>query len=102
MGTEEPPGITAFSLCPLRTPPAMSSNSRNGVPKPISKFPGRFTCPDTENSFSPPAFFTPKLENQSPPWRKIVGTEDRVSTLLIVVGRPYKPKLAGNGGLKRG
>ena len=25
-GMDEPPGITAFSLCPLRTPPAISSN----------------------------------------------------------------------------
>ena len=31
-GTEEPPGMTAFSWWPLRTPPAMSSRSRNGMP----------------------------------------------------------------------
>ena len=31
-GTEEPPGITAFSRRPPRTPPQMSSSSRNGMP----------------------------------------------------------------------
>ena len=32
----------------------------------------------------------------------IQGTVANVSVLLIVVGLPYSPKLAGNGGLKRG
>jgi hypothetical protein len=31
-GTEEPPGITALSRRPPRTPPQMSSSSRNGMP----------------------------------------------------------------------
>ncbi len=35
-GIDEPPGITAFSLWPLRTPPANSSSSENGVPRRIS------------------------------------------------------------------
>jgi hypothetical protein len=32
----------------------------------------------------------------------IHGTAAKVSVLLMVVGLPYRPKLAGNGGLKRG
>jgi len=32
----------------------------------------------------------------------IHGTAANVSVLLIVVGLPYRPKLAGKGGLKRG
>ena len=40
--------------------------------------------------------------NQSPPLRMIDGTEAKVSVLLIVVGLPYTPYWAGNGGLKRG
>jgi hypothetical protein len=32
----------------------------------------------------------------------IQGIDASVSVLLIVVGLPYRPKLAGNGGLKRG
>ena len=38
----------------------------------------------------------------APPLRMIHGTAAKVSVLLMVVGLPYKPKLAGNGGLKRG
>lgn len=32
----------------------------------------------------------------------IVGQTETVSTLVTVVGHPYKPALAGNGGLSRG
>jgi hypothetical protein len=32
----------------------------------------------------------------------IVGTAAMLWQLLIVVGAPYRPKAAGNGGLKRG
>ena len=35
-GAEEPPGITALSWRPLRTPPASSSSLANGVPKGTS------------------------------------------------------------------
>ena len=31
-GHDEPPGITAFSLRPPRTPPAIASSSGNGMP----------------------------------------------------------------------
>ena len=30
--TDEPPGMQALSLLPLRTPPAISSSSANGMP----------------------------------------------------------------------
>ncbi len=101
-GMEEPPGITAFSVWPSRTPPAISSSSRNGVPIGTSKLPGLFTWPETEKIFTPPLFGLPSFMNQSPPLRMMAGTEARVSVLLMVVGLPYRPKLAGNGGLKRG
>ena len=32
----------------------------------------------------------------------MVGTEAKLCVLLMVVGLPYSPKLAGNGGLNRG
>jgi hypothetical protein len=35
-GDDEPPGITAFSVRPVRTPPASSSSFANGVPSGIS------------------------------------------------------------------
>ena len=47
-GTDEPPGITALSLRPLRMPPASSSRSANGMPSGTSKLPGFATWPDTE------------------------------------------------------
>ena len=58
-GIDEPPGITALSLWPLRTPPAISSRSLNGVPSLISKLPGLLTWPDTEKIFGPPLFGLP-------------------------------------------
>src|SRR6185312_10588100 len=100
-GIDEPPGITAFSLWPLRTPPAISSNSGNGVPSGISKLPGLLTWPVTEKIFGPPLLGLPRFRNQSAPLRRIAGADAKVSVLLIVVGRPYRPKPAGNGGLKR-
>ena len=42
-GADDPPGITAFNLCPFRTPPAISSSSENGVPSGTSKLPGLLT-----------------------------------------------------------
>ena len=87
-GTEEPPGLTAFSFRPSRMPPASSSSSRNGVPSGTSKLPGRLTCPDTEKHFVPPLFGRPSAMNQSPPLRMIDGTDAKVSVLLMVVGRP--------------
>ena len=32
----------------------------------------------------------------------MAGTEAKLCVLLMVVGLPYRPKFAGNGGLKRG
>jgi len=57
------------------------------------------TLPDTENSLDPPLFGTPSSRNQSPPRRRISGTEASDSVLLMIVGRPYRPYCAGNGGL---
>ena len=50
----------------------------------------------------PPEFCGPSAANHSGPLRRIVGTEAKLCALLIVVGLPYRPKFAGNGGLKRG
>ena len=44
--------------------------------------------PETENSFSPPDFSTPRSANHCPPWRMMMGTELSDSVLLIVVGLP--------------
>ena len=55
-----------------------------------------------ECNYPPSVLGLPILRNQSPPLRMICGTEANVSVLLIVLGLPYRPKLAGNGGLNRG
>ena len=41
-------------------------------------------------------------ENQAAPRRMMVGTPAMVSTLLTVVGQPYRPIGAGKGGFMRG
>ncbi len=50
----------------------------------------------------PPEFTGPNPANQAAPLRMMVGTDAKLCVLLMVVGLPNKPKLAGNGGLKRG
>src|SRR5687768_14410300 len=98
-GTDDPPGITAFSLRPPCIPPASSSKSTNEIPSGTSKLPALATCPDTEKITVPPEFAGPRLANHCAPLRKIVGTDAKLCVLLIVVGAPYNPKFAGNGGL---
>src|SRR6202044_927554 len=99
---DDPPGITALSLRPFHTPPAKSIRSLNGIPIGNSKLPGLSTWPETEKITVPPEFTGPRPANQAAPLRMMVGTEAKLCVLLIVVGLPNKPKLAGNGGLKRG
>ena len=59
-------------------------------------------CPETENWAVPPEFSTPSSLNQSAPFLIIDGTLAKLWVLLIVVGFPYRPKLAGKGGLNLG
>ena len=101
-GVDEPPGITAFSFRPSFKPPASSSNLEKGVPIGTSKFAGFLTFPVTEKHLVPPEFSTPRSANHCPPLERISGTEAKVSVLLIVVGFPNKPTLAGKGGLNLG
>src|ERR1700689_1686090 len=99
---DDPPGITALSLRPFHTPPTRSIKSLKGIPMGNSKLPGLSTWPETEKITVPPEFTGPRPANQAAPLRMMVGTEAKLYGLLMVVGLPNKPKLAGNGGLKRG
>src|ERR1700756_5972069 len=101
-GTETPPGITALSFAPPRMPPFSASRSANGVPSGNSRLRGRATCPEKEKISVPPELAGPRAANHAGPLRRMVGTEAKLSVLLMVVGAPYKPKFAGHGGLKRG
>mmetsp|Transcript_20774 Transcript_20774/g.64602 ORF Transcript_20774/g.64602 Transcript_20774/m.64602 type:complete len:200 (+) Transcript_20774:513-1112(+) len=103
-GTEEPPGMTASRLSqPPRTPPqCFSSSSRSGMLISSSTVIGLLTCPEMQKSLVPELFLRPNDANQSPPRRRIVGETATVSTFVTVVGHPYRPAFAGNGGLSRG
>src|SRR6185436_21148329 len=103
IGTDDPPGMTAFSVRPSRTPPAWPSiNSRSVMLIDASYTPGRLTWPLTQYSFGPPFFSGPSDAYHSGPLVTINGTLHNVSTLLTAVGFPYRPTSAGNGGLFRG
>ena len=58
------------------------------------------TCMDTCSA--PWLFLRPRPLNQEGPLRRMVGATATVSTLVTVDGQPYRPTLAGKGGLRRG
>ncbi len=72
------------------------------MPSGASKTPGRLTWPDRQKSFGPVFFGRPMDANQAEPRSAISVTLASVSTLLMMVGQPYRPTIAGNGGLRRG
>merc|ERR1712013_955679 len=59
---------------------------------------GLLTWPLIAKSLRPALFFRPNELNQLAPLRMIVGTTATVSTFVTVVGQPYNPAFAGNGG----
>ena len=50
----------------------------------------------------PALFLRPNDANHSGPRRRMVGATATVSTFVTVVGQPYRPTLAGNGGFNLG
>src|ERR1700761_7100470 len=105
IGTDEPPATTAFKRLPLAIPPQYSSeykNSSTGRPKSISYTPGFLRLPPAEISLVPVLRPMPNLAYSSPPSLMIGTTAAMDSTLFTTVGQPYKPAMAGNGGLIRG
>ena len=58
--------------------------------------------PDIQKILVPVFFGLPIDENHFAPLLKMVGTTAIVSTLLTIVGHPYKPISAGNGGFNLG
>src|ERR671937_345449 len=60
------------------------------------------TLPESEKTRVPVESEVPNPAYSSPPSSRIFGTVAIVSTLLISVGAPYKPVIAGYGGFARG
>ena len=63
---------------------------------------GLLTLPDIQKILVPVFLALPNVANHFPPLLNIVGTTAIVSTLLIIVGHPYKPIKAGKGGFSLG
>jgi len=76
--------------------------SRKVVPIGTSMSPELFILPVRANTFVPLDLSVPMEENQLAPRVRTTGTLARVSTLLITVGLPQSPFIAGNGGFGLG
>ena len=73
------------------------------MPLMISNTPGRFTWPETATIRVPGEVAVPIAVYAAAPLFNNHGRLARVSTLLTIVGCPYKPFAAGKyGGFKRG
>ena len=77
-------------------------NFASGVPSGISTRPVLCTLPTSEKTFVPALLALPVSVNQAGPLETIGATLYQVSTLLMLVGFPYRPFCAGNGGRDRG
>ena len=72
-------------------------------PLTISYTPGRTTWPDTAIMRVPGDVSVPIVVKVELPSRAMNGRFDNVSTLLTIVGCPYRPTAAGKyGGFRRG
>jgi hypothetical protein len=77
-------------------------NLASGVPSGISTRPVLFTFPTSEKTLVPGLLALPVSVNQAAPLVTIGAMLYQVSTLLMLVGLPYRPFWAGNGGRVRG
>src|ERR1035437_1572617 len=77
-------------------------NLASGVPSGISTRPELRTLPTSENTFVRALLALPVSVSQAGPLEPIDAVLYQVSTLLMLVGLPYRPFCAGKGGRGRG
>src|ERR1035438_7818914 len=70
----------------------------SGVPRGISTRPVFWILPTSEKTLVPGLLALPVSENHCGPRLTMGAMLHQVSTLLILVGLPYRPFCAGNGG----
>src|ERR1035437_7237093 len=73
-------------------------NLASGVPNGISTRPEFLILPTSEKTFVPALLALPVSVNQAGPFDTIGAMLYQVSTLLMLVGLPYRPFWAGKGG----
>src|SRR5258708_30741383 len=95
---EDPPGMAAFSLRPFHTPPHSSIRSLNGIPIGNSGLPGFSPWPEAEKITVPPESTGPDPAKPAAPLRMAAVAEAKPCALLLDVGLPNNPTLAGTGG----
>ena len=77
-------------------PPPMSKTiSLSVVPMGISTRPVRLTLPERANTLVPLEPLVPTDAKAAGPWEMISETLPKVSTLLMTVGLPNRPRTAG-------
>src|SRR4030042_1563282 len=72
------------------------------MPRGTSIRPVRSTLPTSANVFVPLLFSEPYWAYHSLPFCNMRAASAQVSTLLIFVGLPHNPDIAGKGGRDRG
>lgn len=91
-----------MNLPPMTPLQCLSISSLRGIDISSSTVQGLLTCPEIQKSLVPLLLGLPKEANHSALLLIIVGTTATVSTFVTVLGQPYKPALAGKGGLTLG
>ena len=103
-GTDEPPGMIAFSFRPSGIPPPklVDQLAERSCPSAPRNCPPLTTLPDSEKSRVPEECWSgaPSFAYSAPPSSMIFGTVAIVSTLLIRLGDAYRPGERGERRLR--